>query len=276
MWIEGKAERIKGQTLSKRSLTAFIGASGEETIMIVKPTQEGWELIYQRAHGLLAMQLAYSWRVDQRPQRWVETLAAIEGHDDEGNNLEGENHLTEAGAPRNFTLSEFSLEQARRVAMRSQYRGRWVALLTSMHTVFLYGSARGKNGEIDAFLDEQIENQARWRKELKVTKGEAEAAYAIMQWCDQLSLVLCQDHLPAGGRWLEVSRGPDGTRYDVRQREDGSLEVAPWPFMERRLTVSVEATRVEGLGFASDEALLEAMRTGRIVVKSWDFTARAD
>lgn len=241
--------------------------------MIVKPTQEGWELIYQRAHGLLAMQLAYYWREDQRPRRWVETLAAIADHDDEGNDLEGDNHLTEAGAPRDFTLSAFSLEQAKRVATRSQYRGRWVALLTSMHTVFLYGSARGKNKETDTFLDEQVANQARWRKELKVTKGEAEAAYALMQWCDQLSLVLCQGHLPAGGRWLEVSRGPDGTRYDVRQREDGSLEVAPWPFTERRFPVAVEATRVEGLGFASDEALLEAMRKGKIVVKTWDLAA---
>lgn len=241
--------------------------------MIVKPTQEGWELIYQRAHGLLAMQLAFYWREDQRPERWVETLAAIEGHDDEGNNLEGDNHLTEAGAPRDFTLSDFSLEQAKRVALRSQYRGRWVALLTSMHTVFLYGKARDRNQEVDAFLDEQLENQARWRKELKVTKGKAEAAYALMQWCDQLSLVLCQGQLPAGARWLEVSKGPNGRRYDVRQREDGSLEVTPWPFAERRFAVSVEATRIEGLSFASDAALLTAMRQGEIVIKTWDFFA---
>jgi len=41
--------------------------------MIVNPTQNGWEVIYQPAHALLAAQIATHWRANQRPKRWLET-----------------------------------------------------------------------------------------------------------------------------------------------------------------------------------------------------------
>ncbi len=71
--------------------------------MIVNATQNGWEIIYHRAHALLAAQLAGQWRRKDAPARLYETIAAISHHDDLEKEWE-EDSLTEAGAPKDFTL----------------------------------------------------------------------------------------------------------------------------------------------------------------------------
>lgn len=255
--------------------------------MIVNQTETGWEIIYQRAHGLLAGQIAAHWRVEERPVRWIETLAAIIQHDDSGREWEDEDQLTPAGAPKHFRIGSGTpaLVQPQEVIINSQYQGRWVALLTSMHASFLYESMRGDDPKIDLFLDQQLANQQRWRKELKLTKREVEAAYMLVQWSDAISLILCQRQLPPGGRSLEISTGPDGTRYDVRLREDLSSEdkahagtqeqitvtVDPWPFEEVDFTVSIEATYLDQLIFESDVELQKALKDGIIQPISWRF-----
>lgn len=251
--------------------------------MIVNQTETGWEIIYQRAHALLAGQIASHWQVKERPSRWFETLAAITQHDDYGREWEHEDQLTPAGAPKHFRLGGTpDLIQPREVTTNSQYQGRWIALLTSMHTSFLYEPLRDESAEIAEFLDEQLANQARWRKELKVNKAEAESAYAIMQWCDALSLILCQRQLPPDGRAVEVSRGPDGTRYDVMQRDDSPDEdeakagtiyvtIKPWVFEEAEFSVSIEATYLDQLSFKSNDELRSALKSGRIEPIVWKF-----
>jgi hypothetical protein len=66
--------------------------------MIVNLQSDGWEIIYHRAHALLAAQIAGHWDLSKKTYRLYETIAAIAHHD----NLEKEweeNQLTEAGAP---------------------------------------------------------------------------------------------------------------------------------------------------------------------------------
>ncbi|MBD0304742.1 MAG: DUF3891 family protein, partial [Tolypothrix sp. T3-bin4] len=72
--------------------------------MIVNATPNGWEIIYHRAHALLAAQLAGQWRRKDAPARLYETIAAISHHDDLEKEWE-EDNLTEAGAPKDFLLS---------------------------------------------------------------------------------------------------------------------------------------------------------------------------
>lgn len=45
-----------------------------------------------------------------------------------------------------------------------------MAFLISKHMSFLNEAKRGKSAEMDQFLDEQLEHQEKWRKELKLTK----------------------------------------------------------------------------------------------------------
>jgi hypothetical protein len=239
--------------------------------VIVNQDEKGWEVIYHRAHAQLAAQIAGHWKKEKSPIRLYETIAAISHHDDLEREWEG-NELTPVGTPLDFTLDKsLSLEKYREITTNSRYRGRWVAMLISMHTSFLNEGKRGESEELDQFLDEQLEHQEKWRKELKLTKDEVESAYAFMQWCDRLSLILCKRELPAGERALEISKGPDGRRYDVVEMRGGKVTVKPWPFGEEEFTVNVEACYLEQVKFKDNEELREALKTAPIETLEWTF-----
>jgi hypothetical protein len=237
--------------------------------MIVNTDPKGWEVIHQRAHGLLAMKIASMWHHNQRPGRWMETLLATAEHDDGQEDWSGTNHLNKSGAPLDFMHKPFNMVQLKRVTELSQHKGRWIALIISMHMSFLYESMRGKSKELDEFLDQQRQHQEKWRKDLKVSLQEVKGAYALMQWCDRFSLILCRNELPDGERFLEISTGPDGTRYDVKKRADGTVMVKPWPFEQEQFELSIEASYLSQLSFQSDPELLEALKESNIQEKKW-------
>jgi hypothetical protein len=243
--------------------------------VIVNATQNGWEVIYHRAHALLAAQLAGQWRRKDAPPRLYETIAAISHHDDLEKEWE-EDNLTEAGAPKDFLLSSKAdvragIQKLADLAKNALYRGRWVALLISMHISRLNEASRGQFPELDKLLDEQLENQQRLRKGLGIKKEEVDAAYAFMQWCDRLSLILCQQELPDDERFLEISKGPEGQRYDIMQRSDNLVVVKPWPFQDDRFTVNVEACDLSQVKFDSNTELTQALQEAPIKVLEWTF-----
>ncbi|MBD2344866.1 DUF3891 family protein [Anabaena subtropica] len=244
--------------------------------MIVNATPTGWEVIYHRSHALLAAQLAGQWKRKNSPARIYETLAAISHHDDLEKEWE-EDNLTEAGTPKDFMMaddtinSDTSCQKLANLANNARYRGRWVAMLISMHISRLNESKRGQDSGFDKFLDEQLQNQQRYREELGIKKDEVDAAYAFMQWCDRLSLILCQQELPADERFLEISQGPDGQRYDIMQRSDNLITVQPWPFEDENFTVNVEACDLNQVKFASNAELTQALQTAPIKVLEWTF-----
>lgn len=239
--------------------------------MIVNHTPAGWQIIYQQAHALLAAQLLYQWPAFLPTDQWVGLLAAAAQHDDEQADWTGHYGLTPAGAPANFTMKEFSLEQATRLMRAARFQGRWRSLLTSLHLSTLYESLRGQHPETDAFLDEQLASQKTWRRELKVKKAEADQAYTLLHWCDRLSLILCRQELPEMGRTLEIYQGPDGRRYEVlRPDEAGPVQVEPWPFGSPQFGVSVEAAVVGQLQFQDDAELTQALREAPIQTLRWE------
>ena len=225
----------------------------------------------QQAHGLLAVQLALHWKFDKRPTRWVETLIALTEHDDGQDPWEGRNHLTKAGSPLHFQILQYSIDQCRTLIQIGLQKSRWNALMMSMHTSFLYEPKRGTDKDLDLFLDQQVDNQATWRKQCKATKAEVAFAYSFVQWCDALSLVLCLDQVPPEERRLEVSVGPDGTSYFIRQRSDDTLVLDPWPFEETEFSVHIETFQLAQLVFKDDRELYDVMQQAPIVMKEWTF-----
>jgi hypothetical protein len=245
--------------------------------MIVNPTPTGWQVIYQQNHALLAAQLAWHWPPSLPPDRWVGLLAALAQHDDEQEDWHGRGGhygLTPAGAPANFTQKEFSMAQARGVLAAARFQGQWRSLLTSLHLSCLHESRRGSSPAISAFLDELRAGQQRWRRALKITKAEAQAAYDLLHWCDRLSLILCRHELPEMGRALEISRGPDGRRYELRcPVPGGPVLVQPWPFATSQVAVSVEAAMLPQLQFRDDAELAAALRQAPIEPLCWTLSA---
>jgi Protein of unknown function (DUF3891) len=239
--------------------------------MIVNLVEDGWQVIYHRAHALLAAQIAGHWRRTDAPERLYETIAAISHHDDLEREWEG-NHLTAAGAPLDFTLEKgSSLTKLKQHIEDARYRGRWVALLTSKHICFLSQSLWGESPEWNDFLDVQVKLQEDYRQALGIEKDAADRAYQFMRWCDRLSLVLAQKKVPEAGRSLEITSGIDGQRYDLRELPDGKLTVEPWPFEEAQFTVNVEACHLSELKFDSNQALIDALQTAPIEILEWTF-----
>jgi hypothetical protein len=238
--------------------------------MIVKTHLKGWEIIYQKAHGLLAMELGLHWKTGERPPRFAETLAAILEHDDGLNDTEVR-ALTEVGAPIHFQLLDYTLDQCRSVTKLTRQKSRWMALMVSLHMEFLYEEKRGQDPALDQFLDEQKAWRRRYLRELGVSLAEARRAYQFVEWCDAFSLLLCLDKIQPESRKMEVSNGPDGTVHQVWQRADGSLAVEPWPFDDARFEVSVESRVVEQLRFRSADELTAALEAADPVENRWLF-----
>jgi len=163
-----------------------------------------------------------------------------------------------------------SLVQPTQVSESLQYKGQWAALLISMHMVFLYGDWRGEGQKFADFLDEQIAHQKRWRSALKITKKEADAAYALFQWCDRLSLILCRRELPEAERALEISTGPDGKRYHAMRHEDHVI-VQPWPFEGSNFEISVETRQIAQLSFQNDAELQAVLKDTPVTHSIWHF-----
>ncbi|MBU6120066.1 DUF3891 family protein [Hymenobacter siberiensis] len=245
--------------------------------MIVNSTPVGWQIVYQQAHALLAAQLAYAWPPTLPPARWVGLLAAIVQHDDEqaawlGHG--GHHGLTPAGAPANFTQKEFSMEQAAGVLAAARFQGRWRSLLTSLHLSCLYENLRGQKKAIDAFLDELKTSQQQWRRQLEISKKEADQAYALLHWCDRLSLILCRHEIPEMGRAVEIHRGPDGTVHTLAQPvAGGPVLVKSWPFQAAEMEVSVEASVLTQLQYKDDAELAAALRAAPIDILRWTLAA---
>jgi hypothetical protein len=239
--------------------------------MIVNYTEQGWEIITQRAHGLLAGQLMLHWAVKQRPKRWMETLLAVAEHDDGHIELEADDLLTPQGGPLHFAMHAFDPEHCRRVADFSISKSRYIALLHSMHMDFLYRSQAKQNPEVKAYLSGQSKLQKELCKVLGIEPDEAQKLYALLEWCDALSLLLCQHNIQPEQRSIDISRGPAKSEHQLKQAANGNLTVTPWPFEEDAFDVYVEAHRLTQLQFKDNDEFKQAFLTAEVYELRWAF-----
>jgi hypothetical protein len=221
--------------------------------MIVNYTQQGWEIITQRAHGVLAAQLAAHWAVKERPKRWTETLLAIAEHDDARTELESNDLLTPQGGPLNFDMQLFDPEHCRCLSNFSLSKSRYIALLTSMHMDFLYKKEESSNPLVKPFLQEQAKLQKQWLNDLHISQLEANRIYYLLEWCDACSLLLCRNEVQPEQRDIEVSQGPAKRKYKMQQLADGKLTIKPWPFEVNSFEVRVEKRLLQQLQFSSND-----------------------
>ena len=237
--------------------------------MIVNMKQDGWEIIYHRAHALLAAQIAAHWNQADSPQRLTDTIAAISHHDDLEKEWE-KDRLTEAGAPKDFTKEgQTTVDNLAKHIEEALYRGRWVALLTSMHTCFLNQGSDSQ--DISEFVEQQKQLQREWREELGVSEEEAQSAYDFMKWCDRLSLILCQDQIPSNERKLEINNSPSGEKNYIVKSGD-SITVTPWCFKEDEIKIYVETSHLSQVEFKDNEEIIKALQNAPRQYKEWVLT----
>ena len=238
-------------------------------VMIVNYTEQGWEIITQRAHGLLAAQIAMQWRKKDRPNRWTETLIAIADHDDAQTELEADDLLTPQGGPVNFSMKKFEPEHCQRLHDFSISKSRYIALLTSIHMVFLHKGEGETNNKVKTFLAEQEKLQKQWMKELGITPKEIDKSYGLMEWCDAFSLLLAQHAVQPENRAIEVSQGPDGQQYKLMRNPNDSLTIKPWPFEEDSFSLTLESRTLATLQFKSCAQFKKELAEADVIEKVW-------
>jgi hypothetical protein len=243
--------------------------------MIVNAINEGWEVIYHRAHALLAAQLGGFWKKSEYPIRYNETLGALTHHDDLEKEWEEENELTDKGAPIDFTLKEIdskaSLDDWKKHIHESLYRGRWVTYLTSMHFVNINAVQCKKDFLLNTFAEEQKSYQQQLLEMMNIEESDGRRAYHFFNWCDSLSLILCKNQIPDDGRMLQVSHVSDNNIHFVKKSSDEFVTVIPWPFEDDIFKVCIDSIHLSKVLFNSNDMLRNELKKAPINQKEWIF-----
>lgn len=237
--------------------------------MIVSSHQKGWKIITQRSHGLLSAMIAYQYNIDLPVEIMVPVLLAIAEHDDGVTETLAHQNLTEAGAPRNFTVADGNcktdiiplLSLIEIGSSKSQLNG----LLSSLHLKFLYdGDKRKTDKGLDDFLKDQEQYRTTVLKNLQIDKKFADRLYRYLEWCDAFSLLICSDKIQNKGRKMEISKSPDGDINTVHYKSNKDICVEPWPFKSSSFQVFYEYKILEQLQFNSIEAFNEVCKAAKV------------
>ncbi len=226
--------------------------------MIVLSNQKGWKIINQRSHGLLAAMIAYQYNIDLSNDILVPTLIAIAEHDDGVAETREDKNLTDAGAPRNFTVGDSAkkadIKQKLNVMEMASAKSQLNALLTSRHIDFIYSDTdEASDKKLKKFLKDQAINRSNILKNLNINKDFAQRLYRFVEWCDAFSLLICLDKIQPEGRRMEISESPDGDVNQTFYLEENVISVEPWPFKEDNFKVFYEYKIIEQLQFKNIE-----------------------
>jgi len=237
--------------------------------LIVNYTEKGWEIITQRAHGLLAGQICARWEISDQPSRWVETLIATTEHDDVFNELQLGPLLTKAGGPVDFKMTCFNEQACRHMIEMALSKSTFIALLFARHIGFTHGN----DPAAKIYLAELKKVEAKWIKNADTNTTEVNRAYELLEFCDAFSLLICQNQLPPEERKLEISRGPSGKSYQFFQKEN-RLIVVPWPFETENFNVMYESRTLKDIRFRNETGFRKALQNAKVEMKKIDISSR--
>ncbi len=254
-------------------MAKFLGLGGKLASMIVNDKSDRWEIFFQRNHALLAGSLGSEVADSFRPNRWIETLAAVITHDDAQAGFTEETHIDQAGAPLNFRNFGENLLQAERVVMEAQYRSKFVTLLVSMHAHGLRDPKKEKSPQLEEYLSRQEFLQTQLRQHLHISKNEATEAYQFLRWCDECSLILCEGRLTT-----EPTPIMFGNLHGVHEQhvflneKTGFVHMEPWCFYKDRFDISAEFYVISPKNpFSSSVALGNTLLSQMPLIKIWTF-----
>lgn len=243
--------------------------------MIVNHTAEGWLVITQRAHGLLAGQICAHWRKDMQPTQWFDTLIATTEHDDAHNELDKEDLLDENGGPKDFKMKNhrkgnFDPEFCDGLLKRAVTKGRYIALLIARHIHFLYEDEK----EAQAYCKALKKKESIWLNEADCKKEDVDKSYQLLEFCDAFSLLICEQKLPPEGRKMEISDGPDGKAYLLHVNDKEQIVVSPWPFEEVAFTISYETRLLKQLVFKNNDEFLKVFNAAPVTINAVQITEK--
>lgn len=226
-------------------------------------------VIGQLSHAWLSGQLARAWGNERfpAPEPREEIALGAEQHDIGWAQVDLEPPFNpETGLPRNFL--ELTVEDhlaiwrdaPDRVATQSLH----AALVVSLHGRSLSELRSRASADGATALDEHVSDerarQARMCEQLGITESQLERTRRQMWTWDGISLALCNAWRPFTAR--DVPSRDGLVDIEMRDREDGSVTLDPWPLASELVEVRCEARRIAAR-YDSETAMRQELARAR-------------
>lgn len=242
--------------------------------MIVRSVDQGWTVIFHTTHGLLAQRIASCLKEARELPFWFETQIAIGVHDDLHRVYEKgkREYLTQAGAPRDFMLepmkSDKRIAETQNRIDEAFRKHSWFGVMQSKHADCLY---RGEDttAAMQQMLDAEDQRREATLKRLRIDAVRVQETYDWMHFCDRLSLILCGDDIPVMHRRLEIITNDGGTRFEIWEDDTECVRVAPWPFVDKTVELSVEYRTLKNLSYVDDAELGQALKVCPVELRTF-------
>jgi hypothetical protein len=232
--------------------------------VLVRRTEDGALAVGQLSHAWLAGQLARAWGNARfgvvQPRE--EIVLGAQQHDIGWALFDLDPAFNrESGLPRNFlelSVGEH-LEIWRGAPERLLSQSAYAALVVSLHGRSL-SELRALNAPEDApalqkHIDEERDRQAQLCAALGLSQAQASRTQRLMWTWDGLSLALCSAWRPFIAREVPTAAGL--IAVELRDREDGTSTLDPWPFGAKRVELRCEARRL-GARYSDEAAMRRA------------------
>lgn len=219
--------------------------------MLRRDDGANWLVMTQPEHAALSGRLAQEWATIPEPR--AATLLAVYAHDNGHEPTDANGHWDpQTGTVQDFrsappeTQAAISRRGIERLAVNSPY----AALLVAIHF--------GEHAARERLL---VQLRADPGTAADATTERIEAAYRLLQACDALSLAVCLGIAQFASSKETPAFRPEGLPLldmTFRQRGNGSVGLAPWPFAPDRITAQMTARVLPARRYDSAGALAGA------------------
>jgi Protein of unknown function (DUF3891) len=249
--------------------------------MIVHPVGDRAEIVMQVDHSLVSGKLAEHWP-GLEPRESVVMAAAL--HDIGWRSWEASPRVDEeTGQPQNFLRVDIDLHLAfyetgiGEVTARDRYAG----MLVGKHLAGIYRRRYGTQealamkraadaqAKVDAFVAGVEARFLALQHELGVSDQEFWRNYVLLQVFDRLSLWLCKGD-PAGTGRMEIALPDDGLL--TLEPTAAGCALAPWPFADERVQITVPVRVVPLSGYANDADVASTILATSVQQRVYDLT----
>lgn len=240
--------------------------------MIVTKNSQGWNIIFHKAHALLAFKIGMKIKESVWPnlEYRLEGLSAITEHDDSQAEWNKRDNLTALGAPADYRQSgQMKIKEVQKMIDGCLHKSAFMTLMVSMHCLSIYKDQKGK--AVKKFLSDQEDLTASILSHLKISRDDAKKSYLILRFCDELSLMLCQKDIPKNKRKIETEPLPGIKENFIWMDEGGILRMDTWCFDESEFTLKCEYYTTQKLSYASDAELAGELNFGNPHYDSYTF-----
>ncbi len=233
--------------------------------MVVKNTSDGWDIVTQTNHALLAAQIANELLPKYKEHFWLETCLSISSHETLETDFNSGEKINDLGMPIDFRQNESSksdlYNKIESMVFKARNKSLIIAALVSKHLLFLHQKDINKK-KVENLCINTIKAA---QKIHKINNDVFGLMYGVLRFSDRLSLMIVTDELPDLNRKFDINNA-FGENHIIKSMNDG-YTVKPWPFANSKLDLYFEFRILKEAIFSSEDKFIDAFNKSEIKIK---------